>query len=49
MKDNTVKSKIKLTNFQRKLTINKVDDYNKPEIADTFNDFVTNIGQKLAS
>ena len=49
MKDNTVKSKIKLTNFQRKLTINKVDVYNKPEIADTFNDFVTNIGQKLAS
>ena len=49
MKDIIGKSKIKSTNFPRKLTINKVDVYNKPERADAFNDFVTNIGQKLAS
>ena len=42
------KSKIKSTDLPRKLTINKVDVYNKPEIADAFN-FFTNIGQKLAS
>ena len=46
---NCRKSKIKSTNIPRKLTINKVDVYNKPEIADAFNDFFTNIGQKLAS
>ena len=40
---------IKSTNLLRKLTINKVDVYNKPETADAFNDFFTNIGQKLAS
>ena len=49
MKDIIGKSKIKSTNFPRKLTINKVDVYNKPEIADVFNDFLTNIGQKLGS
>ena len=49
MKDIIGKSKIKSTNLPRKLTINKVDVYNKPEIADAFNDFFTNIGQKLAS
>ena len=49
MKDLIGKSKIKSTNLPRKLTINKVDVYNKPEIADAFNDFFTNIGQKLAS
>ena len=43
------KSKIKSTNLPQKLTINKVDVYNKREIADAFNDFFTNIGQKLAS
>ena len=43
------KSKIKSTNFPRKLTINKVDVYNKPEIADAFNDFFTYVGRKLAS
>ena len=37
------------TNLPRKLTINKVDVYNKPEIADAFNNLFTNIGQKLAS
>ena len=36
-------------NLLRKLKVNKVDVYNKPEIADAFNDFFTNIGQKLAS
>ena len=49
MKDIIGKSKIKSTNFPRKITINKVEVSNKPEIADAFNDFVTNIGQKLAS
>ena len=49
MKDIIRKSKIKSTNLPRKLTINKVDVYNKPEIGDAFNDFFTNIGQKLAS
>ena len=49
MKDIFGKSKIKSTNFPRKLTINKMDVYNKPEIADASNDFFTNIGQKLAS
>ena len=49
MKDIIRKSKVKSTNLPRKLTINKVDVYNKPEIADAFNDFFTNIGQKLAS
>ena len=38
-----------MANLPRKLTIEKVDVYNKPETADTFNDFFTNIGQKLAS
>ena len=49
MTDIIGKSKTKSTNLARKLTINKVDVYHKPEIADTFNDFFTNIGQKLAS
>ena len=49
MKDIIRKSKIKSTNLPSKLTINKVDVSNKPEIADAFNDFFTNIGQKLAS
>ena len=49
MKDIIGKSKIKSTNLPCKLTINKVNVYNKPEIADAFNDFFTNIGQKLAS
>ena len=45
MKDQNIIS----TNLPRKLTINKVDVYNKPEIDYAFNDFFTNIGQKLAS
>ena len=49
MKDVIRKSKIKSANFPRKLTTNIVDVYNKPGIADDFNDFSTNIGQKLAS
>ena len=49
MKDIIGKAKIKSTNLPRKLTINRVDIYNKQEIADAFNDFFTNIGQKLAS
>ena len=49
MKDIIGKSKIKSTNLPRKLTINKVNVYNRPEIAGAFNDFFTNIGQKLAS
>ena len=44
MKDIIGKSKIKLTNLPRKLTI--VDVYNKP---DAVNDSFTNIGQKLAN
>ena len=48
MKDMIGKAKIKSTNLPRKLTINKVDVYNKREIADAFNDFFTNLGQKLA-
>ena len=49
MKNIIGNSKIKSTNLPRKLTINKVDVYNKPKIADAFNDFFTNIGQKMAS
>ena len=49
MKDIIGKSKIISINLPRKLTINKVDVYNKPEIANAFNDFFTDIGQKLAS
>ena len=49
MKHITGKSKIKSTNLPRRLTINKVDAYDKPEIADAFNNFFTNVGQKLAS
>ena len=49
MKDIIGKSKTKSTNLSCKLTINKVDLYNKPKTADAFNDFFTNIGQKLAS
>ena len=49
MKDIIGKSKIKSKSLPRKLTINKVDVYNKTEIADAFNDFFTNIGQELAS
>ena len=33
----------------RKLTINKMDVYDKPEIANALNDFFRNIGQNLAS
>ena len=49
MKDIKGKSKIKSTNLPRELTINKLDVYNKQEIPDAFNNFFTNIGQKLAS
>ena len=49
MKDMIGKIKIKATNLPRKLTINEVDVYNIPEVADVFNDFLTNIDQKLAS
>ena len=49
MKDIIGKSKIKLANLLCKLTTNKVDVYNKPEIADAFNSFFTNIGLKLPS
>ena len=49
MKNIIGNSKIKSTNLPRKLTINKVDVYNKPKIADAFNNFFTNIGQKMAS
>ena len=49
MKDRFGESKIKSTNLPHKLSINKVDVYNKPKITDAFNDFFTNIGQKLAS
>ena len=49
MKNIAGESKIKSTNLPRKLTINKVDLYNQPEIADAFNDFLRNIGQKLVS
>ena len=49
MKDIIGKPKIKTANLPRKLTFNKVDVYNKPEIANVFNDLFTNIGQKLAS
>ena len=48
MKDIIEKSKIKSANLPRKLTVNKVN-VNKREIADAFNDFFTNVGQKLAS
>ena len=49
MKNIIWNSKIKSTNLPCKLTINKVDVYNKPKIADAFSDFFTNIGQKMAS
>ena len=49
MKNIIGKLKIKSTNLPRKITVNKVDVYNKREIVDSFNDFFTNIGQKLAS
>ena len=49
MKDVIGKSKIKSASFPRKLTINIVDVYYKPGIANAFNDFSPNIGQKLAS
>ena len=49
MKNIIGNSKIKSTNLPRKLTINKVDVCNKPKIADAFNNFFTNIGQKMAS
>ena len=40
MKDVIGKSKLKSTNLPGKLTINKMDVYNKPEIANAFNDFL---------
>ena len=43
------KSKRKSTNLPPKLAINKADVYNNREIADAFNDFCTNVGQKLVS
>ena len=49
MKDVIGKSKTKSTSFPRKLTINIVDVYYKPGIANAFNDFSTNIGQKMVS
>ena len=49
MKDIIGKSKIKSSNLPQKLTINKVDVYDKPKISDVFNGFFTNIGQELAS
>ena len=49
MKDIIGKSKIKSANLPCKLRISKVDVYSKPKIANTFNNFLTNIGQKLAS
>ena len=49
MKNIIGKSNTKLTNLPQKLTINKVDVYDKPEIVDAFHDFFTNIGLKLAS
>ena len=47
MKDIIGNSEIKLTNLPRKLTLNKVNLYNKPKKPDTVNYFFTNIGQKL--
>ena len=38
------KIKYKSSNIPHKLTINKVDVYNNPEIADAFNYFFTSIG-----
>ena len=49
MKDIIGKSETKSANIPCKLTINKVNVYNKPEIVNTFNDPFTNIGQGLAS
>ena len=43
MKDIIEKSKIKSPNLLRKLIISKVDVYSKPEIADAFNNFFTNV------
>ena len=43
------KSKITLINLPHKLIINKVNVYNKPEIANAFNGFFTNTGEKLAN
>ena len=43
------KSKINSPNLPPKLTIKKDDNYNKPETADAFNDFSTNICEKLPS
>ena len=48
MKDIIEKSKIKSTNLPRKLTINKVNVYNKPKMAYVFKDFFANIGQNPA-
>ena len=44
MKDIIGNSEIKLTNLPRKLTLNKVNLYNKPKKPDTANYFFTNIG-----
>ena len=43
------KFKKKSANLPRRLTINKVDVYNKLEITNVFNDFFANTGQKLTS
>ena len=47
MKDIIERSKIKLINLPRKLTINKVDVYNKFKVANGYNDFFTSISKKL--
>ena len=49
MKDIIRKSKLKLTNLPRKIRINKVDVYDKLDIANACKDFFTNIGEKLTS
>ena len=43
------KIKNKIDKSSRILAISRVDVYNKPEIAEAFVDFCTNIGQKKAS
>ena len=49
MKNIIGKSNTKSANLPQKLSINKVDVYDKPKIVDAFHDFFTNIGLKLTS
>ena len=49
MKELVGKIKLKPSNLPRRVTVNEVDAFDEPKIANEFNAFFTNIETKLAS